>query len=702
VSGPALTRGRPRAAYPRPQLRRPAWRCLNGVWDFAFDDAAPLLRRAAAPAAPPGGAWQRKIAVPFPYQSVLSGIGEREIHPVLWYRRRFTVPAAWRRRRLRLHFGAVDYRADVWLNGRRLDGGPGGPGGPDGGAHEGGYTPFAFDVGAVVRRGENELVVRAEDPPDGDQPCGKQDRSVHRPYRFVATSGIWQSVWLEPVGDAPDGAYLRGCRIVPDPDLGGFRLTPDVAGDAAGLRFTAAADYAGAPQGAVEAAPDAVAAPLPLRQCHLWSPDAPRLYDLTLRLLRGDAVVDEVTAYAGLRQVTVQGREIRLNGEPLYQRLVLDQGYWPDGLYTAPDDAALRADVAWAKRLGFNGARKHQKVEDPRWLYWCDRLGLLVWTEMAAFWEDTALSRERLRREWQEVVRRDVNHPCVVAWVPFNESMGLRDLDTDGGAQAYVAAVVADTRAIDATRPVVDNSGWSHVDTDIADSHHYEPEAGLFLGAWEAFHRPGAPEHHRLLRSWNGQHEGRTWYGPGYRRPFFAGDRAYRGQPIVVSEWGGFFLDGADPAATPVAPVLAQRRGVAPDGAAFLARYASMIAAFDSLPDLAGDCWTQLTDIEDEPNGLLTEDRTPKLDPERVRALNRAGVRGRRPRDAVPRAATRPPPGPRAGRPGGRGASPRSGARPRRGRRRRWPGGRPLGSGPASPRRRGGSPARRPPAGGAA
>jgi hypothetical protein len=269
-------------------------------------------------------------------------------------------------------------------------------------------------------------------------------------------------------------------------------------------------------------------------------------------------------------------------------------------------------------------------VEDPRWLYWCDRLGLLVWDEMAAFWEDTPRSRERLRREWREVVQRDADHPCVVAWVPFNESMGLRALDTDPGTQQFVATVVADTRAIDPTRPVVDNSGWSHVDTDVADSHHYEPEAGLFRAAWEAFHRPGTPQHHRLLRSWDGRHEGRTWYGPGYRHPLFVDGRAYRGQPVVVSEWGGFFLDGgADPAATPVAPVLAQRRGVAPDGAAFLARYASMVAAFDALPDLAGDCWTQLTDIEDEPNGLLTEDRRPKLDPERLRALNTAGPRRR-------------------------------------------------------------------------
>jgi beta-galactosidase/beta-glucuronidase len=554
---------------------------------------------------------------------------------VVWYARDFAVPAAGDADDVLLHFGAVDFRATVWVNGQEV------------GHNRGGHVPFTLDVTPYLRpagegnddparpAGEgNRLVVRVEDRQDPHQPRGKQAVSG-RPegIDYLCSTGIWQSVWLEPV----PALRIDHLAISTDPEAETIELQVTLHAPATGYDLEAevldgAADGAAdAPRAVVAAARvhapgGAVRLRLHVPGARRWSPDDPYLYGLRLRLLQDDRVLDQVDSYAGVRSVALRDGRFHLNGRPLYLLMALDQGYWPDGLYTAPDDAALRADVAWARRLGFNGARKHQKVEDPRWLYWCDRLGLLVWDEMAAFWEDTPLSRERLRREWREVVRRDANHPCVVAWVPFNESMGLRALDTDAPTQEYVAAVVADTRAIDPTRPVVDNSGWSHVDTDIADSHHYEPEAGLFRAAWEAFHRPGTPQHHRLLRSWDGRLEGRTWYGPGYRHPLFAAGRAYGGQPVVVSEWGGFFLDGSDdPAATPVAPVLAQRRGVAPDGAAFLARYGAMVTAFDSLPDLAGDCWTQLTDIEDEPNGLLTEDRRPKLDPGRLRALNTAG-----------------------------------------------------------------------------
>jgi hypothetical protein len=417
------------------------------------------------------------------------------------------------------------------------------------------------------------------------------------------------------------GDYLEWCRIVPDVARGGFRLSPRTGGRTIGLRLEARASFEGRDAGTVDMDADAVDVPLLLSERHLWTPDAPHLYDLELILRDGDRIVDRVTAYAGLREIAVRGRDILLNGEPLYQRQVLDQGYWPDGIYTAPDDEALRADVEWTKRLGFNGARKHQKIEDPRWLYWCDRLGVLVWTEMAAFLKDTAQSRAWLRQEWQDVIRRDLNHPCIVAWVPFNESFGLGNLDEKPDAQAFVAAVVADTRRLDATRPVVDNSGWSHVDTDIADSHHYEPAGELFLASWHAFH--GNPLDRERLRSWDGQHQGRRWYGPAYPKRLFVPGKAYAGQPVLASEWGGFFLEGRGE----VAPVLRERRGVEPDERAFVARYRDMIEAFDSVPDLAGDCWTQLTDIEDEPNGLLTEDRRPKVNAELIREVNLARYR---------------------------------------------------------------------------
>ena len=614
--------GIPRPEYPRPQFRRAEWLCLNGTWRFAFDDAGAGLReRWYEPHAPFGATapGPHEIVVPFPYQAPLSGIGDRSVHSVVWYRRTLSIPDAWRGRRVLLHFGAADFRADVWLNGHHL------------GGHEGGYTPFSFDVTQFLSSTEEDhtLVARCEDQPSDEQPRGKQDALEHRAYWFAATTGLWQTVWLEPVGSSPVDPYLAGCRIIPDLAAGGFRLRPDVvASDGptpSGLTLRAEAAFQGQPVGSAETPINEGEIFLPLHEHHLWSPDTPHLYDIQLRLTDpAGATLDEVDAYAGLREISIRGREILLNGAPVYQRQVLDQGYWPDGLYTAPSDDALRADVELTRRLGFNGARKHQKVEDPRWLYWCDRLGLLVWDEMASHLEDTPCARAWLRREWADVVRRDANHPCIVAWVPFNELWGVRDLGTNPDTQAHVKAVVADTRALDPTRPVVDNSGWTHVDTDIADTHNYEPAAVLFLDSWRRFHDPANPEHGRVLRSWDGLHQDRAWYGPAYAKPLFAEGYAYAGQPIVVSEWGGFFLEGAGQ----VAPILRQRRGVEPDERAFIARYAEMIAAFDSLPNLAGDCWTQLTDIEDEPNGLLTEDRRPKVDPDRIAQINRARWEG--------------------------------------------------------------------------
>jgi len=596
----------PRPEYPRPQFQRERWSCLNGPWEFAFDDSA-----ATNPGAGDLADWPERpsrtgrIIVPFPYQSELSGIGGRSVHPVVWYRRHFTLAEQWGKSPVLLHFGAVDYGSDYWLNGRHI------------GSHEGGYTPVSFDASDALVEGENVLTVRCEDLPSDEQPCGKQDRETHQPYRFAATTGIWQTVWLEPVSEQ----YLESCRIVPDLAAGKFRLTPHVTGkNQQGLRLIARATIASREVGELVMAVDAGDESLILSEEHPWSPDHPHLYDIELNLYRGDDLVDTVKAYAGLRDLAIDGRRILLNGEPVYQRQVLDQGYWPDGIYTGPTDAAIRGDVEWTRRLGFNGARKHQKVEDPRWLYWCDRLGLLVWEEMAAFGSDTPQSRERLRREWREVIVRDLNHPCIVAWVPFNESFGIRDVDTNKSAREFVAAVVSDTRALDATRPVVDNSGWSHVDTDIADSHNYDPVGAVFLESWRRFHEGDGPERGNMLRSWDGYYGGREWYGGIYTRRLFVPGKEYAGQPILISEWGGFFLASAGE----VAPILQQRRGVEPDEEAFLARYRDMIASFDSLPDLMGDCWTQLTDIEDEPNGLLTEDRLPKVDVERIHAINHA------------------------------------------------------------------------------
>src|SRR5215211_7608253 len=448
----------PRPEYPRPQFVRSIWFNLNGEWEFAFDDADEGLSQGWQDGRP----LPLRINVPFGYQTELSGINDKSIHEVVWYARSFELPDEFYKRDLLLNFGAVDYSCTVWVNGQEV------------GHNRGGHVPFQFDIAPYLKSGLNRLTLRVEDRQDPEQPRGKQSfTGLPEGIDYYCTTGIWQTVWLEPVPPI----RIEELRVITHAKRNLFELTVFLHAPSSAWRIEVEVLEEGKRVAFAEdqtaVATGRLAITIPYAK--LWSPESPHLYDLQVRLYDGKNLLDEVGSYIGLRGIELRDGKILINGKSTYLKMVLDQGFWPEGYLTAPSDEALQTDIGWIKMFGFNGVRKHQKIEDPRWLYWCDRLGLLVWTEMAAFWEDTALSRERLRREWQEVVRRDVNHPCVVAWVPFNESMGLRDLDTDGGAQAYVAAVVADTRAIDATRPVVDNSGWSHVDTDIADSHHYEP-----------------------------------------------------------------------------------------------------------------------------------------------------------------------------------------------------------------------------------
>ena len=608
------TEAPPRPEYPRPQLVRPDWLNLNGAWEFCFDDADAGRGDGWGDGRPLNGAPGR-ITVPFPYQSALSGVGDTAVHEVVWYARTFTLPQGWRSgpdSALLLHFGALDYRATVWVNGREV------------GHNRGGHVPFAFDVAPYVQEGANRLTVRAEDRQDPHQPRGKQaSNGVPRGIDYFCTTGIWQTVWLEPV----PAVRIESLRLIPDADAGVLEVEVHLHAPSTGWHLEAEAleSADGGPvvaRAAGRAAGAVARLRLAIPDARRWSPAAPHLYGLRVRLLERAGgtmrVLDEVTSYFGLRSLRLEGGRYVLNGAPLFLAMVMDQGYWPDGYLAAPSDAALRADVAWAKRLGFNGARKHQKVEDPRWLYWCDRLGLLVWAEMpnARAWSPEA--EEALLAEWLRAVARDRNHPCVITWVPLNESMGFPGLvEEHPGQYAYVERLVAATREADPTRPVVDNDGWEHTDvTDVCAVHDYAPGAAA-LGERYRETVAGGPLPAVL---WN-----------GVQRLFLRAAR-YRGQPVVLSEVGGFLAVPPD-----VPPE--QRDGLYALYAAYagpeelLARYADLAAGIRALPFVAGFCYTQLTDIELELNGLLTYDRQPKLDPERVAALNRrfwaAGASGR-------------------------------------------------------------------------
>ena len=548
----------PLPEYPRPQLVRDDWGNLNGLWSYAV--------RAANE---PPDAFDGEILVPFPIESALSGVMRRvEPDEVLWYRRAFELPDDWGDRRVLLHFGAVDWDTTVWVNGTEV------------GRHQGGYDPFFFDVtDALAERTAHELLVRVTDPSDaGTQPRGKQVQAPQGIW-YTPVTGIWQTVWLEPVPEA----HVAGLRI--DPDLAGARLGLTVRSDADPTTTTvhATALAEGRPVATAEGRPSEPLA-LAIPEPRAWSPDDPFLYDLVVELRRDGIVVDRVTSYAGLRDVaigtdTAGVQRILLNGEPLFQYGLLDQGYWPDGLYTAPTDEALRYDLEVTKDLGFNLVRKHVKVEPARWYHWADRLGLLVWQDMpnggphVAYGEGEAAGEvpwaENFERELLRVVDALHGHPSIVTWVPFNEGWG----------QHHTARLAALLEARDPTRLVNSASGWNDVGVgSLLDIHWYTG--------------PGAPDPDPVRASVLGE-----FGGLGLAVP----EHTWQAR----DNWGYQSYQDAD---------------------ALTDAYLDLVDRLWPLiaePGLAAAVYTQTTDVEIEVNGLLTYDRAIlKMDPDRLRAAH--------------------------------------------------------------------------------
>ncbi|HEX8708709.1 MAG TPA: glycoside hydrolase family 2 TIM barrel-domain containing protein [Pyrinomonadaceae bacterium] len=581
----------PRPEYPRPQFVRDRWLNLNGEWEFEYDDA----NRGRELGWQYGLTLSQRIVVPFPYQSQLSGINDKSIHEIVWYSRSFEVPQEWRGQDLLLHFGAVDYRATVWVNGQEV------------GHNQGGHVPFLFDIAPYLNHGINRLTVRVEDRQNPRQPRGKQS-TTGRPHDidYYNTTGIWQTVWLEPV---------------PPIRIEELRITPHAHRQAAEISV-----YLHAPSGlrrleiealdgeeVVATAVEEITAAtgwltLSIENAKLWSPESPHLYKLRVRLFESDRLLDHVSSYMGLRDIELRQGRYLLNGRPTYLAMVLDQGYWPESYLAAPSDEALRADVEWIKKFGYNGARKHQKIEDPRWLYWCDTLGLLVWEEMPNAREWSSHAEERLSAEWSRAVRRDYNHPCIITWVPVNESMGFPKLKNNHPGQfAFIERMVAATRRLDPKRPVIDNDGWEHSDiTDICAIHDYTPTADLLRKRYQDAANGGALPAH-------------VWIG---NKPLFVLGSSYRGQPIMLSEVGGFLFIPPD-----VEPedrdMLYKFYGSFRTSHELLQKYRDLMEGIASLRFLAGFCYTQLTDIEQEKNGLLAYDRKPKLDPEQIAEIHR-------------------------------------------------------------------------------
>ena len=601
----------PRPEHPRPDFQRSNWLNLNGAWEFQIDKEGKLSAADIKPDMP----LAQTILVPFCPESRLSGIGETDFMKHVLYRRRFALPASMQGRRVLLTFGAVDFDATVWVNGRKV------------GSHQGGYTPFTLDITAALQPGENQIFLSVyDDTSSGLQATGKQAHSKEsQGCVYTRTTGIWQTVYLEAVGES----WIRDVSLVPDVDGSRLLVQAWIAGPGrkATVRMTASAEGRTVASEETPAAWRSTMAVLRIPAARLWQVGSPYLYDLKITLQRDGRTLDEVSTYFGMRKLSIDGNRFLINDKPVFQRTVLDQGFYPDGIYTAPSDAALRRDIELSLAAGFNGARLHQKVFEPRLLYWADKLGYLVWGEYPSWGANytKAEVREQILLEWEEELRRDRNHPAIVGWCPLNET-------STGAEFGRMQRLLSATQLIDPTRPFLDASGYSHqyADTDVFDSHNYN----------------GSPDSYRaqlLIFSLTGKAPFQNHRGK---------ENDYAGQPYFVSEYGGVHLASAQElakagdevaaeAAAKAAAAKNKKRGkgdakdkkeprrtswgygqASENVDAFLARYKGLTDVMLDNPNCFGFCYTQLTDVEQEQNGVYYYDRRPKYDPARLKAIN--------------------------------------------------------------------------------
>lgn len=576
----------PRAEHPNPQWERETWKNLNGPWEFEFDFGCSAVERRL---------WEkerfdREILVPFCPESRLSGIGYTDFISGVAYRRNFELSQEELSGRVLLHFGAVDYEASVYVNGTLV------------GSHKGGYTSFCFDITKHVAPGPNTLFVAVKDDVrSGLQPKGKQAHLyASSGCDYTRTTGIWQTVWLEFVPER----HIQSAKYYPDPANGKVTVTGLVQGQGT-LQLTALWEDKPVGEAALSVEDGFFTAQLDLSETHLWEPGKGGLY--TLLLSFGE---DRVKSYFGLRTAKFQGRKFLLNGKSLFQRFVLDQGFYPEGIYTAPTEEDLVKDIQLSFAAGFNGARLHEKVFEARFLYHCDRLGYLVWGEYPNWGLDHAhpLSTETYLNQWSEAVERDFNHPAIIGWCPFNETWGYRE---EREKNALLTSLYKLTKRLDPTRPCIDSSGNYRVLSEVYDIHDYDQDTQSFQARWDGLtdriRETGGviPAEDPFFNS--------APEGPSGRAPFF--NQPYDNQPIFVSEYGGIrwpddTVEGWGYGNAPATPE------------EFFARYKGLTEALLNNPEIFGFCYTQLYDVEQEVNGLYTYGRAQKFDISLIQKIN--------------------------------------------------------------------------------
>lgn len=589
--------------YPRPQFVRGNWKNLNGEWKFRFDDRNLGEKEKWYT----GFQSEQKIQVPFTYETKLSGIEEEKRHDDIWYERILEADAErLKTSRYILHFEGSDYLTKVWINGTYA------------GCHQGAYERFSFDISGLLKDGENILVVKAEDTFDAQQPRGKQRWLDHNfGCWYMQTTGIWKTVWSE---------------YVPQISLNSVKMTPNLEADSLEVIYE------------VDAPEEELGEDLVIESCirfkgtvveksavsmlrnktavslnvfyngcedmewgiRKWSPEHPDLYDITFRVLKNGQVFDVIRSYFAMREISIDGGNILINGDPLYQRLILDQGYWKDSRLTPPSEEALIEDIEKVLKLGYNGVRKHQKIEDERFLYWCDVKGLLVWSEMAATYEFSDYAVEQFTKEWLAIVRQNYNHPCIIVWTPFNESWGIGKIRTKKTEQSFTEGIYYLTKSIDPFRPVVVNDGWEHTVSDIITLHDYEEAGDILKEYYSAYKNEilhGEVPHNRVKMA-------------------LANGFQYRGQPVIISEYGGIAFNNNDSGWG-----YGKKEDSKED---FVQRFEAITRAVKELPYVCGYCYTQVTDVQQEINGLMDEERNFKVDPEIICEINKRETRFRR------------------------------------------------------------------------
>lgn len=578
-----------RREHPRPQFIRKNWLLLDGQWKFKFDDEnLGLINQWSN-----GLEETRQINTPFTYETQLSGINDSTQHNVIWYE---TVLNLNKDRDYSIIFEGVDYKCQVWLNGQLI------------GIHKGAYERFEFDL-TQIYDGKNILVVRVEDSTACEQPRGKQ-RWLKNNFGcwYVQSTGIWKSVWLE---SHQSKQRLESVKLTPDLDNDQIIIEPrlhylrklDSMEYSIEIDVTFEDRLVSNYRGNIGHNMTPIAMETKLAEdavwgTKIWSPNDPSLYDIVFRLYKDGKQIDEVYSYFGMRKISISNGQVLLNNQQLYQRLILDQGYWEESGITSPSVDALEEDINRIFEMGYNGLRKHQKIEDERFLYLCDKKGMLVWSEMAATYMFNDLSIDNFIDEWKQIVLQNYNHPSIITWVPFNESWGIKNIANDQKQQRFTESIYYLTKSLDDTRPVIVNDGWTHTISDIITLHDYEEFGETFKERYVDKDRIMANE----IQFNNGTYA----FAKGY---------SYVGQPIIISEFGG------------IAFTTDQKENwgygnQVRDEESFMKRFESIHQAIQEMDYISGYCYTQLTDVEQEVNGLLTPQRQPKVNLAQVRQIN--------------------------------------------------------------------------------